>query len=336
MALADEVRHKALVTAPFRGEGLDTLRELADVVYDPWIEHQPIRLYNADQLAERVQAENADIVIVESDSVKGPVLDLPLVAVGSCRGDPNNVDIPAATQRGIPVLRAPGRNANAVAELTVALLFAVNRRVVAADRDVREGEMYRDGTIPYQRFRAWELSGQTAGVVGLGAVGRATKWRLEGLGMRVIAYDPFAAEATHTLDDLLSEADVVTMHPIVTPETTGMIGAEQFARMKEGAVFVNTARAMLHDTDALVAALQSGHLGGAGLDHFVGEHIAPDHPLCSMDNVVLTPHIGGATYDTEANHSRLIADDLLRLLGGERPQHICNPEVLERARTGGA
>ena len=82
--------------------------------------------------------------------------------------------------------------------------------------------------------------------------------------------------------------------------------------------------------------MQSGHLGGAGLDHFVGEHIAPDHPLCSMSNVVLTPHIGGATYDTEANHSRLIADDLRRLLSGERPQHICNPEVLEQATTGDA
>jgi D-3-phosphoglycerate dehydrogenase len=336
MALTDDVRHKALVTAPFRGEGLETLRELAEVVYDPWIEQEPIRLYNSEQLAERIRAEGADIVIVESDSVKGPVLELPLVAIGSCRGDPNNVDIPAATERGIPVLRAPGRNANAVAELTVALLFAVNRRVVAADRDVREGQTYRDGTIPYQRFRAWELSGQTAGVIGLGAVGRATKWRLEGLGMRVIAYDPYSPDATHDLDDLLAEADVVSMHAIVTPETTGMIGAEQFARMKEGAVFINTARAMMHDTDALVAALQSGHLGGAGLDHFVGEHIAPDHPLVAMSNVVLTPHIGGATYDTEANHSCLIADDLQRLLSGERPQHICNPEVLERARTGGA
>ena len=106
--------------------------------------------------------------------------------------------------------------------------------------------------------------------------------------MKVIAYDPYNPEATHSLDDLLAEADVVSMHAMVTPETTGMIGAEQFARMKEGAVFVNTARAMLHDTDALVAALQSGHLGGAGLDHFVGEHLPPDHPLCSMDNVVLT------------------------------------------------
>src|SRR6266545_3642336 len=321
-------RPKALVTAPFRGEGLETLRGLADVVLDPWIDQDPLRMYNSAQLAERVAAEGADIVIVESDSVKGPVLDLPLIAIGSCRGDPNNVDVPAATQKGIPVLRAPGRNADAVAELTVALLSAVNRGVVRADQDVREGEIYRDGTIPYQRFRAWQLAGRTAGLVGLGAVGRATRWRLEGLGMRVIAHDPYADEATHTLDDLLAEADVVSMHAMVTPETQGMIGAEQFARMKDDAIYVNTARALLHDTDALVAALESGRLGGAGLDHFEGEHLPSDHPLQSMSNVVLTPHIGGATYDTEANHSKLIADGLAQLLGGGKPDNLVNPEVL--------
>jgi len=321
-------RPKALVTAPFRGEGLDTLERLADVVYDPWIEQQPLRIYNSAELAERIEAEGANVVVVESDSVKGPVLDLPLVAVGSCRGDPNNVDVAAATARGIPVLRAPGRNADAVAELTVALLFAVNRGVVRADRDVREGEIYRDGTIPYQRFRAWQLAGRTAGLVGLGAVGRATRWRLEGLGMRVIAYDPYADDATHSLDDLLAEADVVSMHAMVTPETQGMIGAEQFARMKDTAIYLNTARAMLHDTDALVSALESGTLGGAGLDHFEGEHLPTDHPLQSMPNVVLTPHIGGATYDTEANHSKLIADGLEQLLGGGKPDNLVNPEVL--------
>jgi D-3-phosphoglycerate dehydrogenase / 2-oxoglutarate reductase len=320
-------RPKALVTAPFRGEGLDKLEQLADVVYDPWIEQQPLRIYNSAQLAERIEGEGASVVVVESDSVKGPVLDLPLVAVGSCRGDPNNVDVAAATARGIPVLRAPGRNADAVAELTVALLFAVNRGVVRADRDVREGEIYRDGTIPYQRFRAWQLAGRTAGLVGLGAVGRATRWRLEGLGMRVIAHDPYADDATHSLDDLLAEADVVSMHAMVTPETQGMIGAEQFARMKDDAIFINTARAMLHDTDALVGALESG-MAGAGLDHFEGEHLPTDHPLQSMPNVVLTPHIGGATYDTEANHSKLIADGLEQLLGGGKPDNLVNPEVL--------
>jgi D-3-phosphoglycerate dehydrogenase len=321
-------RPKALVTAPFRGEGLEKLRRIADVVYDPWIEQQPLRIYNADQLAERVQSEGANVVIVESDSVRGPVLDLPLLAIGSCRGDPNNVDVTVATTRGIPVLRAPGRNADAVAELTAALLLAVNRGVVRADRDVREGEIYRDGTIPYQRFRAWQLAGRTAGLVGLGAVGRATRWRFEGLGLRVIAHDPYADDATHTLDALLDEADVISMHAMVTPETQGMIGSEQFARMKDDAIYLNSARAALHDTDALVEALRSGTLGGAGLDHFEGEHLPTDHPLASMPNVVLTPHIGGATYDTEANHSKLIADGLEQLLGGGKPDNLVNPEVL--------
>ncbi|HSO94697.1 MAG TPA: NAD(P)-dependent oxidoreductase, partial [Acidimicrobiia bacterium] len=184
-------RPTALVTAPFRGEGLDTLRSITDVVLDPWIDQSPIRILNGEQLAERVQAEGAEVLIVESDFVQGPVLDMRLRAIGSCRGDPNNVDVVTATARGIPVLRAPGRNADAVAELTVALLLAVNRGLVRADRDVRDDQSYRDGTIPYQRFRAWQLAGRTAGIVGLGSVGRATKWRLEGLGMRVIATDPY-------------------------------------------------------------------------------------------------------------------------------------------------
>ncbi len=322
-------RPTALVTAPFRGEGLATLEQLADVVLDPWIDQHPLRMYNADDLAARVEAEGADLLVVESDSVKGPVLELPLRAVGSCRGDPTNVDVPAATAKGIPVLRAPGRNADAVAEMTVALLFAVNRGVVGADADVREGQTYRDGTIPYQRYRAWQLAGRTAGIVGLGAVGRAVKWRLEGLGMRVIAHDPYNDDATHSLDDLLAESDVVTVHAMVTPETAGMIGAEQFARMKDGAIYVNTARAALHDTDAMVAALSGdGPLAAAGLDHFEDEVLPVDHPLASLPNVVLTPHIGGATYDTEANHSKLIADGLSMLLAGGSPPNLVNPEVI--------
>jgi D-3-phosphoglycerate dehydrogenase len=322
-------RPKVLVTAPFRGEGLDTLREIcSDIVLDPWIDHRPLRLYRAEQLAERIEAEGANLLIVESDSVKGPVLDLPLLAIGSCRGDPTNVDIDGATERGIPVLRAPGRNADAVAELTVGLILAVNRGILRADRDVREGQVWRDGTIPYQRFRAWQLEGRTAGLVGLGAVGRATKWRLEGLGMRVIAHDPFADEATHSLPELLAEADIVSMHATVNLETHGLIGREQFALMKNEAIYINTARALLHDTDDLVAALRAGEIAGAGLDHFVGENLPPDHPFCSMSNVVLTPHIGGATYDTEVNHSRSIANGLRILFEGGRPTNLVNPEVL--------
>jgi D-3-phosphoglycerate dehydrogenase len=319
----------ALVTAPVRGPGLDRLRELADLVLDPWIDQTPLRLYNAEQLAERITAEGATIVICEADKCDGPVLDLPLVAIGSTRGDPTNVDVAGATAKGIPVLRAPGRNADAVAEMTVALLFAVNRHLLAADRDVREGEIYRDGTIPYQRFRAWQLAGRTAGLVGLGAVGRAAKWRLEGLGMKVVAYDPYAEDASDDLDAILAQADVLSMHAAVTPDTIGLIGEKQLAALPDGAIYVNSARAALHDVDALVGALQSGKLAGAGLDHFEGEFLATDHPLVAMDNVVLTPHVGGATYDTEANHTALMADGLAALLRGEAPPNLANPEVLK-------
>jgi len=321
---------RALVTAPLRGPGLDKLRALAEVVYDPWIEQRPLRIYSAEQLAERIAAEEAEIVVVESDSVRGPVFELGVRAIAATRGDPNNVDIDGATAAGIPVLNTPGRNADAVAEMTVALLLAATRHLLPADADVRGGNIFRDGSIPYQRFRGGEIAGLTAGLVGLGAVGRATRWRLSGLGLRVIAHDPYHPEARHGLDELLAESDVVSLHAPVTDETTGMIGAEQFAAMRDGVVFLNTARAQLHDTDALVEALRAGKVAAAGLDHFVGEWLPTDHPLVGMPNVVLTPHIGGATWNTEARQAQLVADDLEALLAGATPAHIVNPEVLAR------
>jgi D-3-phosphoglycerate dehydrogenase len=311
-----------------RGPGFDRLRELANVVYDPWIDQTPLRIYTAEQLAERASSENADVLVVESDSVDGPVFDLPLRAIASTRGDPNNVDVAGATSAGIPVLYTPGRNADAVAEMALALLFASTRHLVTADADVREGQVFRDGTIPYQRFRAWEVAGQTAGLVGLGAVARALRWRLKGLGVEVIACDPYNNEARHSLDELIALADIVSLHAPVTDETVGMIGASQFAGMRDGVVFLNTARAQLHDTDALVDALRSGKVAAAGLDHFVGEWLPTDHPLVSMPNVVLTPHIGGATWNTEARQAQIVADGLDALLSGRTPTHIVNPEVL--------
>jgi len=317
-----------LSTAPLRGPGLDALRELGELVLDPWIDHHPLRIYNEAQLADRAASLGATILICEADTCGGPVLDLPLLAIGSTRGDPTNVDVAGATAKGIPVLRAPGRNADGVAELTVGLLLAVTRHLLAADRDVREGQVYRDGSIPYQRFRGWQLAGRTAGLVGLGAVGRATRWRLEGLGMRVIASDPFADDATHSLDDLLAEADIVSMHAAVTADTAGLMSTARFAQMRDGAIYLNSARAGLHDLDALTAALASGHLSAAALDHFDGETIASDHPIVAMANVLLTPHIGGATYDTETNHTTLMAEGLGALLRGETPTNLVNPEVL--------
>lgn len=320
----------ALVTAPFRGPGLDRLRDVCDVVLDPWlVDGRPLRLWDPAALGARIDEVGASIVICEADMCQGEVLDRPLLAIGSTRGDPTNVDVAAATARGIPVLHAPGRNADGVAEMAVGLLFAVTRHVLPADRDVRAGEVFRDGSIPYQRYRAWQLAGRTVGIVGLGAVGRAAAWRFAGLGMEVISADPFNPDATHSLEDLLAAADVVSMHAAVTPDTFAMMDAARFAAMRDGAVYLNTARAGLHDLDALVGALESGHLGGAGLDHFDGEQLPAGHALLRRDDVVLTPHIGGATYDTEANHSAMLADDVAALLSGNRPLRCANPEVLD-------
>jgi D-3-phosphoglycerate dehydrogenase len=315
-------RPRALVTAPLQGPGLDRLRELAEVVYDPWIEQRPLRIYSSAQLRARADAESANILIVEADQMGAEVFERPLLAVAATRADPVNVDVPAATAAGVPVLHCPGRNADAVAELAVALLFSLNRRLLAADADVRGGQVYRDGTIPYQRFRVWELAGRTAGLVGLGSVGRALRWRLAGLGLTVLAHDPYNDEATASLDELLAQADVVSMHAAVTPETQGLMGPKEFGAMRPGALYLNTARAQLHDIDALVAALRSGQLGGAGLDHFVGEQLPADHPLVSLPNVVLTPHIGGATWDTEVRQAAMVADDIERILAGKDPLHL--------------
>lgn len=311
-----------------RGPGFDKLRQLVDVVYDPWIDQTPLRIYSAAQLADRARAEAADLLVVEADSVDGPVFDLPLRAVAVTRGDPNNVDVAGATLARLPVLHTPGRNADAVAEMALALLLATTRHVVAADGQVRSGQIYRDGTVPYQRFRATELAGRTAGLVGLGAVGRALRWRLSGLGVAVIAYDPYNPDARYSLDELLAAADIVSVHAPLTDATAGMIGTAQFAAMRDDVVFLNTARAQLHDTDALVEALRSGKVAAAGLDHFAGDWLPPDHPLAGMPNVVLTPHIGGATWNTEARQAQMVADGLDALLAGARPAHILNPEVL--------
>jgi D-3-phosphoglycerate dehydrogenase / 2-oxoglutarate reductase len=323
-------RHTALVTAPLRGPGLDKLASLAGVVYEPWTDQQPLRIYDGPGLAKRLMAEDADILIVEADFVDATVFELPLMAVAATRGDPNNVDISAATAAGVPVIRTPGRNANAVAELTVGLLMALARRILPADRDVRELEVFRDGTIPYQRFRGWEVAGRQAAIVGYGAVGRALEWRLRGLGLTVDSYDPYAEGAGRDLEAALRHADVVSVHAALTAETIGLFGEQQFSWMRPGAIFLNTARAQLHDMTALVAALESGHLGGAGLDHFDGEMLPAGHPFLSMDNVVLTPHIGGATTETEARGAQIVADDLELLLAGKAPLNVVNPEVLDR------
>ncbi|HET9692499.1 MAG TPA: NAD(P)-dependent oxidoreductase [Acidimicrobiales bacterium] len=322
-------RPAALVTAPLGRSGLARLSEVVEVVHEPWIDGTALRMLDDAALAARVDAGGFRVVVVEGDVVGAETLSRPLLAVGAVRGDPTNVDLAAATAAGVPVLHTPGRNADAVAEHTLGLLLAVLRHTVDADHEVRAGEVWRDGTIPYQRHRGGELAGRTAAVLGLGAVGQAVAWRLQALGVTVRAYDPLRPDASHDLAATLAGADICTIHAARGAVAGHLVGAAELAMLARGAVVCNTARGALLDTEALVDALRAGHLAGAGIDHVEGEAPPPDHPLLSLPGVVVTPHIGGATVETEGRGAAMVADDLGRLLSGRSPQHCANPAVLD-------
>jgi D-3-phosphoglycerate dehydrogenase / 2-oxoglutarate reductase len=316
----DLERPRALVLAEIPERALTQLREIVDIVDDPVLAGRPGHGFVGEDLADLIVATGATVLVVEGDEVTAPVLDLPLTVI-ACVGTADGVDLRLAEQRGVPVLWAPERDADAVAELTVGLLFAVSRHIAAADREIRRGQVFRGGIAPGHRYRGRRMAGCTFGIVGLGRVGRAVRWRVEGLGMHVIAADPFVPEATYDLRDLLREADVVSLHVPVTEETRTFIGPTEFGLMKKGAIYLNTSTAAVNDLTALVESLRWGHLGGAGLDHFEREWLEPGHPITRLRNVVLTPHLGEATDETELSQAELLVGDIARLLRGEAPQH---------------
>lgn len=234
----------------------------------------------------------------------------------------DNVDVAAARARRVWVTNTPDVLTETTADLAFALIFAVSRRVAEGDRLVRRGE-----------FRGWhpglllgrEVHGKTLGVVGLGRIGRAVARRARAFGMRVL-YHGGRPEDIHceprSLADLLAEADLVSLHVPLTAETLGLIGAAELGRMKRGAFLINTARGDIVDHDALITALTSGHLGGAGLDVFPGTPERPDSRLFALDNVVLTPHIGSATRETRLAMAERAVDNLLVALAGKAPPDL--------------
>lgn len=332
--------------APFDSAELVHLRAVADVVYESWIERR--RMLSPDDLAERLVADGFDAVVVEAEFVTRDVLDaVPgLRVVASARGKPVNVDVAAATERGVVVLQTPGRNAESVADLCMAMILDRLRHVSAAAAAVQRGEWsfglddeaQGGPMVPYIRFRGVELGGRVLALLGFGAVARAVARRALGFGMVVRSFDPYVDDAAFaerrvarapSLEGLLHNASVLSVHVEQTPETIGMLGVEELSLLPRGAVVVNTARARVIDEDALVALLRSGHLGGVALDVFQVEPVAPPHPLLAMPGALLLPHIGGATEDVVRHHSRMIREDLELLARGERPLRCANPDVLD-------
>jgi phosphoglycerate dehydrogenase-like enzyme len=332
---------RALITASFDDECKTRLGRLMDIVHEDWKVRQSI-YFDGALFAERIRQVGADVLIVEADLVHSEVLEgCPITMIGCCRGDPVNIDLELATRKGIPVFHTPGRNADAVADLTLAFTLMLLRHLPAI------GDTYRGGgkTITqasdylelYTRFTGTELGGKTVGLVALGAVGREVAARLVPFKARVLAHDPYVKEPPPgvtlvELDDLLQQSDVVSLHAPVTPETMGLLTRDRLAQMKPTAFFVNTARAALADEDALYDMLSEGRLAGAALDVLREEPLQPGNRFLALPNVVLTPHIGGATVDVTRHQSEIVVDAMERWLRGERPRWIANPAVADARR----
>lgn len=328
----------ALVTAPFDPASLARLGQAVDVAYASIRETR--KILKGDDLIAALKGKQ--IFITEADIVDAAAIagqgDLRLVV--ACRGNAVNVDVEACSAFGIPVLFTPGRNAAAVADLTVAYMLALSRQLTSAAQFLKQEKVTAGNAAmlaeAYSALRGRELWGKTIGMIGLGAVGRAAASRLRGFGARLIAADPMvSAEAAAlagvelvSLEHLLAEADFVSLHAAVTAATHNMIGPEQFAQMKPGACLINTARAQLVDEVALLGALKDGTLAGAALDTFLEEPPGFDHPLVQHPNVLCTPHIGGNTAEVAQHQGGDVCTAIEKLLRGDKRLACLNPEVL--------
>lgn len=257
--------------------------------------------------------------------------DLKLFCIS--RGGPVNANLEAATRHGVAVTSAPGRNAAATAEHTLGMMLAAIRRIPQTNADLSAGT-WRGDYYTYDNVGP-ELEGNTIGLVGYGAIGSRVARMLKGFGAEVLVHDPYvtadllAGNAEQVgLDELLSRSLVVSLHARVTPETTGIIGAAQIAAMPAGSIIINCARGALLDYDALCDALDSGHLFGAAFDVFPEEPIPAGSRLLTTPNIVMTPHLAGASKQTAAKAATIVAGDVGRYLRGEPLAHCANPDAL--------
>ena len=258
--------------------------------------------------------------------------DLLLVSTSGVGYD--TVDLDACTAAGVLACNQAGGNAESVAEHVLAMLLSLSKRIVESDRRMRSGPGIR--RIEYMNGEAF---GKTIGIVGIGNVGRRVAAMCGGmLNMRVLAYDPYLSAAEIAargaekveLDELVRQADFVSVSCPLTQESRGMIGARQYAAMQKHAYFITTARGFIHDEDALLEALRAKKIAGAGLDVWSKEPPPPDHPLLQFDNVLASPHTAGVTREARENMGRIAAEQLLDALDGRRPPRIINPEVWPR------
>lgn len=299
-----------------------------------------------------VRPEAAVIELGEFDArIIGAALpELKLIACS--RATPTNIDLAAAAANGVLVTNAPGRNANAVVEMTLGFIFCLARFIPQTYHEImnrrltlppgtpvdRKDVLWQNPALalnPYTMYRGIEVEGRRLGLVGFGIIGRMIAPKAAALGLEVVAYDPFVSASEmakcgvtkiDALDDVFAAADFISVHAKVTPDTVGMVGRAQFAKMKPDAYFINTSRGALIDQEALVEVLRKKAIAGAALDVFDYEPQYHDSPLLELDNLIMTPHIGGATRDVTRHQSRLLLANIAAYVEGREPPNLVKPK----------
>lgn len=317
-------------------------REGRNKMYKVWLERPlpPEYQYLFDGVAEVVELAEAEAVIAGGWQFNAEFMDrAPRLCVISRTGiGYDNVDVAAATARGIIACNAPDAPTRSTAEMAITLILAVGRQLKWLERRLQAGEGFAG-------YAAWELEGKQLGLVGVGRIGSQVAKMAQGLGMQVWAYDPYISRSqlenkdintTPSLEALLETADILSLHIPLTPENRHIINAQTLALMKPGAMLINTARGGLVDEAALLTAVQNGRLFGVGLDVMAIEPPIKDHLLLQFDNVIVTPHVASGTIVGRKRLWTTGIEQALMVLRGERPSGLLNPEIWESRRKSGA
>ncbi|MBY9017701.1 MAG: class II aldolase/adducin family protein [Candidatus Lokiarchaeota archaeon] len=309
-----------------------------EVSYESWRDTSII-YFDSKEMVEKLQGY--DVFITTADDLKKDELfdKTNLKLVISCRGDPFNVNLKAATKNGIPVLNTPLRNVDAVAELTIGFMLILARNLAKLERFLHSEEFevtdFENWINLFNKFVGNELLDKKVGIFGFGEIGRRVAERLKPFKVKLLIYDPYISEEIiraygeiADVDRIMKESDFISIHAKATDENDNFIDKERISLMKKSAYIINLAKGSLIDYGALYDALKDNKIAGAALDVFPMEPIDEDNEFLKLDNVIVTPHIGGNTIEVTNRQSLLLLNDIKKWLNGDTPDHILNPEVL--------
>ncbi len=329
---------KAFVSSRIPERWLKELGKRFEIDYCDWTIDG---LLSEIELEKRIR--NVNLIITESDNITREIINNnpDLFAIVDFRGTVVNVDIDEATKNGVVIINSPGRNADSVADLTVAFMVMLARNIVSAIDSVKNGIWHEEGKRwGYEKFQGYDLPGKTVGLLGLGHIGRLVAKRLAGYDVEILVYDPFVDEqlarnlniAFVDFDTIFRLPDFLSLHLPLNDHTKNLIKYSDLAKMKTSAYLINTSRAAVVEEEGLIRILSEGLIAGAAFDVFHLEPVSKDYPLVKFPNVICTPHIGGASHDVVAHMSDIGLNGLFEFLNGSLPENIINPDAIQGSK----